>query len=266
MLATGRFWPLLACMSGAVPCPLSAQTPPLPYPLAVEGPALRIDEWHLRLDPEAELALADSLLSVDATNYEFLWRAARAAVSLGMLATVPREARAYFDRAEAYARDASDVDPDGLMGNHFVAVSLGQQALSEGIQTRISLAEEVRDRAETVLALDSTFAGAYHVLGKWHAEVKRLGFFSGFVARTVLRGDRFGEASWEEAERLMRRAIELDPGGAMHHLELARILIDTERTAEARSELTLVLDLRVREPIDPLHHQRAHELLRSLGG
>ena len=64
----------------------------------------------------------------------------------------------------------------------------------------------------------------------------------------------------------MRRAIELDPGGAMHHLELARILIDTERTAEARSELTLVLDLRVREPIDPLHHQRAHELLRSLGG
>ena len=44
MLATGRFWPLLACLSGAVPCPLSAQTPPLPYPLAVEGPALRIDD------------------------------------------------------------------------------------------------------------------------------------------------------------------------------------------------------------------------------
>ncbi len=266
MLATGRFWPLLACLLGSVPSPIRAQTPPSQYPLAVEGPAVRIDEWHLRLNPEAELNLADSLLSEDATNYEYLWRAARAAVSLGMLATVPRDARTYFDRAEAYARDAADVDPNGIMGNHFVAVSLGQQALSEGIQTRISLAEEVRDRAETVLALDSTFAGAYHVLGKWHAEVKRLGFVSGFVARTVLGGDRFDEASWEEAERLMRRAAELDPRGAMHHLELARILMDTDRPDEARRELSLVLDLEVREPIDPLHHQRAHELLRSLGG
>jgi tetratricopeptide (TPR) repeat protein len=243
-----------------------AQTAVVPYPVALEGPASRLDELHLRLDPEAALDLADSLLLEDATNYEYLWRAARAAVSLGMLAGVPKEASRYFDRAEAFARDAVDVDPDGTMGHHFVAVTVGQRALSEGIRTRVAMAEEVRQQAEVVLALDSTYAAAYHVLGRWHAEVKRLGRVSGFVARRIFGGDQFGDASWEEAERLMRQAIELDPQASMHHLELARILIDTDRPDEARAELRLVLDLPVREPIDPLHHQQAQELLRQLGG
>ena len=94
--------------------------------------------------------------------------------------------------------------------------------------------------------------------------MKRLGFFSGFIAHRILRGDQFGGASWEEAERLMRCAVALDPGSLMHHLELARILMDTGRGDEAREELSLVLDLPVREPIDPLHQQQAQDLLRNL--
>jgi tetratricopeptide (TPR) repeat protein len=251
---------------GITPNPVAAQSPVLPYPVALEGPANRLDEFHQRLDPEAALDLADSLLLEDATNYEYLWRAARAAVSLGMLAGVPKETSRYFDRAEAYARDAVDVNPDGTMGHHFVAVTMGQRALNQGIRTRVAMAEEVRQQAEIVLALDSTFAGAYHVLGRWHAEVKRLGRVSGFLARRLFGGDRFGDASWEEAERLMRHAIELDPYASMHALELARILIDTDRPDEARAELSRALDLPVREPIDPLYHQQAQELLRELGG
>lgn len=264
--SVGLGWLVIIGWVGLAPEGLPAQSAPLPYPIALDGPARRIDELHMRLAPEAALTLADSLLLEDATNYEYLWRAAREAVSLGMLARVPKETSRYLGRAEAYARDAADLDPDGAMGHHFIAVAVGQRALSQGVRTRVALAEEVRDEAEIVLALDSTFAGAYHVLGKWHAEVERLGAVSGFVARRIFGGDRFGEASWEEAERLMRRAIELDPNGSMHHLELARILIDTDRPEEARLELGRVLDLPVREPIDPLHHQRAQELLRQLGG
>lgn len=262
----GIAWLVIVGWLGPIAAPGVAQTPVFPYPVALEGPASRLDELHQRLDPEAALDLADSLLLEDATNYEYLWRAARAAVSLGMLVGVPKEASRYFDRAEAYARDAVDVKPDGTMGHHFVAVAVGQRALSEGIRTRVALAEEVRNEAEIVLALDSTFAGAYHVLGRWHAEVKRLGRVSGFVARRIFGGDQFGDASWEEAERLMRHALELDPEASMHHLELARILIDTGRPSEARVELSRALDLPVREPIDPLHHQQAQELLRDLGG
>ncbi len=264
--SAGLAWLVIIGCIGPAAAPVVGQTPVLPYPVALEGPAHRLDELHLRLAPEAALDLADSLLFEDATNYEYLWRAARAAVSLGMLAGVPKETSRYLNLAEAYARDAVDVDPDGAMGHHFVAVAVGQQALSQGIRTRVAMAEEVRREAEIVLALDSTYAAAYHVLGRWHAEVKRLGRVSGFVARRIFGGDRFGDASWEEAERLMRHAIELDPNASMHHLELARIFLDTDRPEEARAELGRVLDLPVREPIDPLHHQQAQELLRELGG
>jgi len=240
-----------------------------PRGLAPEPPSagiLRADQLHGRLQPEAALDSLDSLLQRQPENYHALWRAAREAVSLGMLDLDPTDAKIYYDRAEAYARRAIDVNPGGVDGQHYLAVAMGRQALSEGIRARVQMAEGVRAQAELVLSMDSLYASAHHVLGMWHAEVKRLDRLSRFVARRILGGDGFGDASWEDAEAFMRRAVELEPEVIMHHLELARILLDRDREDEAREELRIVLDLTINEPIDPLHQQRAQELLRDLAG
>ena len=128
------------------------------------------------------------------------------------------------------------------------------------------MAEAVRAQAELVLAMDSTYAAAHHVLGVWHAEVKRLNGFSKFVAQRIMGGSDFGDASWELAEEHMRRAVALEPQVVMHRVELGRILLETDRPDEARDELTTALDLPVRDPIDPLHQQTAQDLLRDLNG
>jgi tetratricopeptide (TPR) repeat protein len=221
---------------------------------------------HFKMRPIDALEELDQVLDISPTDYEALWRAARESVTLGMLSANPEDARTYYDRAEEYARRAVDAREDGLEGRHFLAVSLGRQALSEGIRTRIGLAQEVRHQAEQVVEADESYAGAHHLLGRWHAEVKRLGRVERFVAQKLLGGDGFQDASWEEAESHMRRAVELEPSTIMHHLELGRILVDLDRYEEAKEAFRTVLELPVREPFDPQQQQEAQELLKELGG
>jgi Flp pilus assembly protein TadD len=212
------------------------------------------------------MLVLESALGIDSTSYGALWRASREAVTLGMLDADPDRARAQYDRAETFARRAIAVDSSGVAGQHYLAVALGRQALSEGIRARVSMAESVRAQTDRVLAMDSTYAPAYHVLGMWHAEVKRLSGFSKFIAQRVLGGSGFGDATWEAAEGHMRTAVALEPDVIMHRVELGRILLDLDRTDEARTELRTALELPVKEPIDPLHQQTAQDLLRDLSG
>jgi Tfp pilus assembly protein PilF len=128
----------------------------------------------------------------------------------------------------------------------------------------VRLAEEVRRQALRVLELDSLHAGAHHVLGQWHAEVRRLSGVSRFFARHVLGAEVLDQASWDQAVRHLERAVELAPQGIIHHLELARVYLDRDREADARDELREVLQRPALEPTDPLHKQEAVRLMGEL--
>ena len=99
------------------------------------------------------------------------------------------------------------------------------------------LAVEVREAALEALALDSANAGAHHVLGVWHAEVRRLSGVERWLARRLLGGAIFEEASWEAAEGHLLTSVALDPGGLIHHQDLAKLYLDRGRTEEARFQL-----------------------------
>ena len=85
--------------------------------------------------------------------------------------------------------------------------------------------------------------GAWHVLGRWNAEVERLSNLQEFFAKTVLGGKVLGEASWEEAIRCMRNAVELRPDYIFHRLDLAEMLIEIKRREEARPHLEKIQEL-----------------------
>ena len=222
------------------------------------------DGLHDRLQPRDALEAYRAALEVDPLAYDALWRAAREAVNVGMLAE-DGEPKEWYATAESYAQRAVRVGPGSPEGHHWLSVAMGRRALHEGIRTRVRLAGQVRDEARITLTLDSLHAGGHHVLGQWHAEVMRLGGVSRFVAETVLGGDAFEQASWEEAERHLVRAVELDPHFLLHRLELARIYRDTDRPERARALLEEILERPAVEPTDPLHKQEAQELLRKLG-
>lgn len=230
-----------------------------------DSPVDRGDALHADLRPlDAYEAYAEAL-AVDSSNYAARWRSAREAVNLGMLTADDEARKDWYLTAVEHARAAVSADSSGVDARVWLAISLGRQALVEGSRTRVRLAEEMRVEARRALELDSTSASAHHVLGEWHAEIRRLGGLTRFAASTLLGAETFDEASWEAAERHLRRAVELDPDGIIHRLALGRILLDLDRADEAREQLERVLELPSREPADELHKREADGLLQEIG-
>lgn len=161
------------------------------------------------------------------------------------------------------ARAAIDIRPDGAEGHYWLAVTLGLQVEFLGGRDKVAAASEVYREARRTLELDAGHAGAHHVLGRLEAGVMRMGRLSRFLATSLLGGDALGEASWEEAEALLRFAEEHEPWVPEHHCELAALLHDRGRTEEVRVEAKHVLAL-PRQPGDARVREQAAELLEKM--
>jgi tetratricopeptide (TPR) repeat protein len=134
-----------------------------------------------------------------------------------------------------------------------------------GKKERIRRAKIIRDEALRTIELDSTYDGAYHVLGRWNAEIMRLSGLSRFFAKSFLGAGIFREASWEGAVSNLQKAVELDPARIYHRLELARVYADRKRYQEARDQLSQIDALPDREILDPVYRERAAALAKRIG-
>ncbi len=219
-------------------------------------------------DLRTGLAHYEAGLALDPADYDANWRAAFALLDQGEL--IPDSVRgserdSLFARAEVLARRAVAADSMGSEGHFAVAATVGRAALTMGRKERIRRAKIVREEALRTLALDPAHDGAYHVLGRWNAEIMRLSGFSRFFAKRFLGAGIFGQASWERAIENLQKAVELDPGRIYHRLELARVYADRKRYQEARDQLERISSLPDRELLDPLYRERALELQRKIG-
>ena len=221
---------------------------------------------HLSLLLVACAALSSSI-GPDTLGYEGHWRQALALVDQGRLIPDSVKSRArdsLYALAESHAARAVANNPLGADGHFALALVIGQASLTRPAEQRIKRATEIRSEALAAIELDPRHDGAYHILGRWNAEIMRLSGFSRFVARRFLDAGVFKYASWEAAIDNLERAVELDPGRISHHLDLAEVYLDRKRDAEARAELEKVAGLAERDVLDPAYKARAAALLERL--
>jgi len=214
-------------------------------------------------DLRTGVAHYEAALATDSTDYEANWRAAMALLDLGQQIpdSLPSAERdSLYARAERLARRAVATDSTGADAHFAVAAAVGLASLTKGKKERIRRAQVVRDEALRALELNPRHDGAYHILGRWNAEIMRLSGLSRFFARSFLGAGVFKQASWEEAIANLQRAVQLDPGRIYHRLELAEVYADRKQWDDARAELDRVQTLPDREVLDPLYRARAAEL------
>ena len=254
---------LLACaaLGGTLVQPVRAEAQDAAAHVALGVAALQAH------DLRTGLAHFDAGLASDSTSYEANWRAAMALLDLG--AQIPdREKSPERDslhaRAETLARRAVAADSTRAEGHFAVAATVGRASLTMGKKARIRRAAVVRDAARRAIAIDSPHDGAYHVLGRWHAEIMRLSGFSRFFAKAFLGAGIFKEASWDSAVVNLERAAALDAGRLQHRLELARVYADRKRYEEARTQLAELAALPDREVMDSAYRREALELAAEI--
>ncbi len=250
-----------------------AQGPPAPVPFEALDPTVAADElvaegyrWHDDFDPETALARFRSAAGIDPTHYDALWLSAAESVAVGILIADTDGARAtrLFKEGVGYARRALAVRPDGVEGHEWLAVALGRHALSVGIRQRVQFAEEILATASRAIELDPNSAVGHHVVGQWHAEVRRVSGFERFIAHRFLGGNTFGSANLDDAVENLERAVFLNPTELVHRFELARIYLDLERFADACREFTQVVDQDLVAPTDPVYKARARDYLGTV--
>lgn len=226
-------------------------------------------EAQLARDPATALGYLEAALSAEPQNYEANWRTAENLMDVGKQtpdSVKSAERDSIYARAERAARVAVEANANGPEGYYVLAAAIGRASLTKSSKERVRRAAEIRAAALKAITLDSLNHKAYHVMGRWNAEIMRLSGFSRFFAKTFLGGKIFNAASWDSATVYLDKAVAISPDNIYHRLDLAEILIDRDRYSEARAHLTQVEALAVYDVMDPAYKLRAASLLRKIEG
>lgn len=230
------------------------------------GPIVRGDSLRAALRPDLALEEYRRALAGDSANYAALWRAAEAAVDVAK--QLPQDLRprrdSLYRAAQSYAQAAIRADSLGADGHFELAQALGRYARSRGGRERVRYGRIIYDEAARALALNPRHDGAHHVLGAWHAEVKRLPGVTRFLAKTLLGARFLGRASWDSATAHLEQAVALRPDFIYHRLELAQVYLDRHRPGAARTQLQRIATLPVNDVSDRRYQEEAARLLATL--
>ena len=203
-------------------------------------------------------------LSLEPKNYEALCKASRTELDLaeGLDAGPVRDS--LLAGAQRHAETAIAVKPRDADGHFSLARVLGRRANALGTMDRIRFAKAIRLEALEALKYDSLHAGALHVLGSWNAEVMRVNGVERAFAKKFLGAEVFNQASWDQAQRLLEKAVRLDPNRLVHHLDLGAVYADRGNKAKAREQYLFILAAPVREYNDPVFKKKAADRLKKL--
>ncbi len=167
------------------------------------------------------------------------------------------EAEAISKRAIAQKTNSTDA--------HFsLIVTLGLQAESAGSpREKIKNAKIIRDEAETILRLDSTYALAWFVLGKWHHELSRLNWYERLACEWFFGGLPEG-ISMDKAVYYFNRALRFEPDSILFLYGQAISLHYLHEDEKARAILKRALQLPLKDPDDSIRKEKCSELLEEI--
>src|SRR2546422_1064617 len=132
--------------------------------------------------------------------------------------------------------------------------------------SRVPFARIIYDEAMKAVKLDSTHDGAYHVLGSWNAEIKRLSGIQRFFAKALFGAGFMDKANWPDAQRYLEKAVAWKPGNIFHRLELAEVYMDVGKFSAAREQLTAIAGLPLADVLDHEYKEDAVLNLKDIAG
>jgi len=250
----------------AVPALLRGQA----QPTIAEHLALG-DSAHAALAPQQALGHYRAVLAVDSLNYEALWKAGRELVDIAKQIEGKDDSSKHlrdslYMQAQAMGEAAVRVNPKGADGHFTVGQSLGRLSRTKGGKDRVRFAKIIYDEGMQAITLDSMHDGAYHLMGAWHAEVKRLSGIEKFFAKTFFGGGFLDKGNWDDAQKYLQRAVALKPQNIFHRLELGEVYVDLGKYSKAREQFAAIDTLPIGDVLDHEYKQEAKQILEDIKG
>lgn len=208
------------------------------------------------------LAKYNEVLLLEESNLYALCGASFMNVRIGRRQTSEDAQRPYFETANDLANRALGVNPAFADANYVKAAAMGSIGLISPTRQRIEASKEVKSYSELALKYNKEHARAWHTLGRWHFEVKKLGLTKMVLIKALYGG--LPKASFEAAVECFQKAIRYKPGYILYYLDLAKAYIALDEDANAQTVLNNALALPNSEPDDASHKSACRELLDKL--
>lgn len=204
-----------------------------------------------------------SILENNPQNYISLWRSSLLYSRIGNHFEDKDDQEQYYNKAIDLAERALEVDSTDTHSNYVMAVARGRKALIAGAQDRVAASRAIKKYADRAVQADSSNAGAWHVMGRWHFKVANLSWIERTAANTLFGGIP-GDASNEQAAKYITKAIELNANYLLYYYDLATVYKELGKDQKAIN--TCIKGLQKPEvlPGDDQIKQECQQLIQDL--
>lgn len=185
--------------------------------------------------------------AADYGNYEAAWKLARAAFFVGDRTDNETERDAMFREGTEAGKAAVQLQPNKPDGHFWLGANYGGSA-EHSTLSNLSSFSDIKGEMETVLKLDEGYQGysAYLGLGRLYLQAPK-----------ILGGDPV------KAVGYLEKGVKLDPNNTLMRAELAAAYEATNRDAEAKKEIEMVMSA-TPDPKYLAEHKQAVEEAKKL--
>ena len=229
----------------------------------IDSLAEQADSLYQNYEEEKALALYKDILEKEPQNFEALWRTSFLYSRIGNRFEDEDRQEEYFNKGIDFAKKALTVDSTDTQSNFVMSVAMGRKALISGARDRVSASREIKKYVDRALKYDSTNAGAWHVLGRWHFKVANLSWLERAAANTLFGGIP-GDASNKKAADALKKAIELEGKYVLYYYDLAKVYEEMGQDAQAIETCQQAITQPVLTPDDTDLKKKCQRLVQDI--
>jgi len=215
---------------------------------------------------EAALEKFELAIRQNPKNADALTHASRMLSNIG--GRLPKTERTkkleFYEKARTYAEKSIELNPSDPESRLAYVISLGLQSeIATNPHEKVRYAQNIHNEATRILQIDSTFAEAYFILGKWQFELSRLNWVELMACRLFFGG--FPETiSMERALEYFKKANTYKKDFILFLFGLASAQHALGANDKAIQTLQFALTLPLSEPDDALRKDRCDALLKQI--
>jgi tetratricopeptide (TPR) repeat protein len=242
---------------------LSTGLPPMSVAQDVTTLLKEGDTLDAAMKTKQALEAYKAALELAPTNSEVLRKIAKQYAELIIDASSTSEKLSLAKTSVEYAEKSIDAPGNDANSRVALAICLAKIGDLSDNKTKVTLSRRIKKLGTEALKLDPNNELAFHVLGRWHAEVSQMNPFVKGIAK-IIYGD-IPPASLDTAIENFRKATALNPGRVSNQIELGRVLLLAGKKEEGRKFLERGLAMADTNRDDPETKERGRLTLKEKG-
>lgn len=225
----------------------------------------RGDHYYEKWELQNALAEYRQAYAIDPDNYYLLLKLTRVYNDLGEYyyeLNDDKSSEEVVYEGVKYAEKFALLYPDSSKVYSYLAWSYGNQALFEGGNEKIKLAQKIMYNSNEAIRIDSTDYLPYLILGIFNRHIAALSWLEEMFANTFF--GEVPEGSFEESERMMLKTLELEPRIVIAAFHLSLTYQEMGEEEKEIAMLKRVVELPERTFRDKFAKRKAGERLMEL--